>query len=111
MADFGKLNFSTSLNPTSAFPLDARCYFESLASAKAAAATAEPVGSSNTVYHYGMTLTVYENGEISQWIIMPNGTLSQVSLSVTLSLDEYFELEASGGLTSGIFYVIEGDEA
>ena len=38
--NFGKLNFSTSFNPTSAFPLDARCYFENLASAQAAAATA-----------------------------------------------------------------------
>ena len=38
--NFGKLNFSTSFNPTSAFPIDARQYFESLTSAQAAAATA-----------------------------------------------------------------------
>jgi hypothetical protein len=31
--DFGKLEFSVSFNPTSAFPLDARSYFESLESA------------------------------------------------------------------------------
>ena len=46
--DFGKLNFSTSFNPTSAFPIDARSYFESLAAAQEAAATAEAAGSSNT---------------------------------------------------------------
>ena len=32
--DFGKLNFSVSFNPTSAFPLDARSYFESYESAE-----------------------------------------------------------------------------
>lgn len=66
MAEFGKLNFSTSFNPTSAFPLDARCYFNSLALAKAAAATAEEVGSSNTVYYYGMRLFV-DDGVFAKW--------------------------------------------
>ena len=65
--NFGKLNFSTSFNPTSAFPLDARSYFESYELAAAAAATAEEAGSSNTVYYYGenplavnMTLTTWD---------------------------------------------------
>ena len=75
MADFGKLNFSTSLSPTSAFPLDARCYFDSLALAKAAAATAEEVGSTNTVYHYGMKLLV-DDGVFAKWYtIQRDGTL------------------------------------
>lgn len=75
MADFGKLNFSTSFNPTSAFPLDARCYFNSLALAKAAAATAEEVGSTNTVYHYGMKLLV-DDGVFAKWYtIQRDGTL------------------------------------
>ena len=33
MADFGKLNFSVAFNPTTAFPLDARYYFATLAEA------------------------------------------------------------------------------
>ena len=37
---FGKVNRSASFNPTSAFPLDARYYFETLAAAEAAAAKA-----------------------------------------------------------------------
>lgn len=69
--NFGKLNFSTSFNPTSAFPLDARCYFESLASAQAAAATAEAAGSSNTVYYFGETLAVLENNVATLYIIQP----------------------------------------
>ena len=66
MADFGKLNFSTSLKPTSAFPLDARCYFTSLELAKTAAACAEEVGSTNTLYYYGMKLCV-DDGETVKW--------------------------------------------
>lgn len=69
--NFGKLNFSTSFNPTSAFPLDARCYFEDLASAQAAAASAEAAGSSNTVYYFGETLAVLENNVATLYIIQP----------------------------------------
>ena len=69
--NFGKLNFSTSFNPTSAFPLDARCYFENLASAQAAAATAEAAGRSNTVYYFGETLAVLENNVATLYIIQP----------------------------------------
>lgn len=78
MADFGKLNFSTSFNPTSAFPLDARCYFEgdtALADAEAAAAIAEDVGSTNTVYHYGMKLLVNQGGVYTWYRITESGTL------------------------------------
>ena len=75
MANFGKLNFSTSFNPTSAFPLDARCYFNSLALAKAAAATAEEVGSKNTVYYFGMPLLVDDGTTCKWYIIQRDGTL------------------------------------
>lgn len=61
MAEFGKLNFSTSFNPTSAFPLDARYYFESYDNALAAAETAKEVGSSETVYFYGENLVVVDS--------------------------------------------------
>ena len=37
--DFGKVNRSVAFNPTSAFPLDARSYFESYELAEAAAAS------------------------------------------------------------------------
>lgn len=99
MAEFGKLNFSTSFNPTSAFPLDARCYFNSLALAKAAAATAEEAGSTNTVYYYGMKLLV-DDGVFAKWYtIQRNGTLledetgsgeggTRFTTDETLTLDE-----------------------
>lgn len=80
MADFGKLNFSTSFNPTSAFPLDARCYFTDLEAAKAAAATAEEVGSSNTVYYYGMRLFVDDGTSITWYTIQRDGTLLETGV-------------------------------
>lgn len=43
--DFGKLDFSVSFNRLTAFPLDAKSYFESYESASAAALTAEEAGS------------------------------------------------------------------
>lgn len=76
--DFGKLNFSTSFKPTSAFPLDARCYFESLALAEEAAASAMPAGDTTTVYYYGMTLCVVENDAATLYIIQPDKTLEEV---------------------------------
>lgn len=75
MADFGKLNFSVAFNPTSAFPLDARCYFQSLALAKAAAATAEEAGSTNTTYHYGQMLMVDDGTQVKWYIIQRDRTL------------------------------------
>ena len=76
--NFGKLNFSVSFNPTSAFPLDARSYFESYADAVAAATKAVPAGSANSVYYYGQTLVVVENSKASFYIIQPDNTLSNI---------------------------------
>ncbi len=75
MADYGKLNYSVSLKPTSAFPLDARCYFESLAEAQAAASKAEEVGSTNTIYYYGQKLVVVADGIATWYTIQPDKTL------------------------------------
>lgn len=77
MADFGKLNFSVALDPTSAFPLDARCYFESLALAKVEAAAAAEVGNTNTKYYIGQRLLVREGGvgDPVWYTIQANGTL------------------------------------
>ena len=76
--NFGKLNFSTAFNPTSAFPLDARSYFESLELAQQAAATAEEVGSSNTTYYIGETIVVYDDSAATLYIIQPDKTLKEV---------------------------------
>ena len=109
MADFGKLNFSTSFNPTSAFPLDARCYFKSLVEAEAAAATAEEVGSTNTVYYFGQKILVSEN-EVETWYMIkrpgvlvpeasattPDENISLLIEGVNYGLDNVLDPEATG---------------
>ena len=78
MAEFGKLNFSVSFNPTSGFPIDARYYFDSLEAAQAAAGTAVEVGSSDSAYFIGMNLVVVADGLATMYVIQPNKTLKPV---------------------------------
>lgn len=93
MSDFGKLNFSTAFNPTSAFPLDARSYFTSLEAAEAAAATAKEVGSTESVYYFGQKILVSEN-ETETWytiqrpgVLVAEGTGSGAVETVSLLID------------------------
>lgn len=76
--EFGKLNFSTSFKPTSAFPLDARSYFESYDAAVAAAASAKEAGDSTTTYYYGQTVAVVESGVATLYTIQPDNKLAEV---------------------------------
>ena len=70
--NFGRLNFPVSLNPQTAFPLDARSYFESLNEAIAAAETAAPAGNGNTIYYFGQTIVVVnlDNHDAMLYIII-----------------------------------------
>ena len=113
MSDFGKLNFSVALNPTSAFPLDARCYFESLVDAEAAAATAEAAGSTNTVYYYGQKLVVVDGDTATWYTIQPDKTLkvdgtgsgSQGKSAYEVAVDNGFEGTVTEWLAS-----LKGDD-
>ena len=101
--EFGKLNFSVSFNPTSAFPLDARSYFESYAEAEKAAELAVAAGSAESVYYYGQTLVVVENDKAKFYIIQPDNTLSAVEGSsgeteVPVNSD-LFEKDKNGNLS------------
>lgn len=96
--DFGKLNFSVSFNPTSAFPIDARSYFESLAAAEAAALTAKPAGDFSTQYYYGQTLVVVENSVASFYIIQPDNTLAPVGGNIDVD-PSVFEYDGDGNLS------------
>ena len=75
--NFGKLNFAVSFNPQTAFPLDARCYFENLNDAIAAAASAEAAGSTTTTYYYGQTLVVvdFTSKTTQLYVIQQDNTL------------------------------------
>ena len=96
--NFGKSNRSIAFNPTSAFPLDARSYFESYAAALAAAATAEEAGSTNTQYYIGQTLTVVENGKVGIYTIQPNKSLAAMDKNIQIN-EGLFEYDENGKLT------------
>lgn len=100
--EFGTLDFAVSFNRQTAFPLDARSYFETLAAAQAAAAKAEEAGSSNTVYYYGQTIAVVEAGKATLYVIQPDKTLSKVAggEDVSIKIDEnQFKFDAEGKLS------------
>ena len=109
--DFGKLNFSISFNPTSAFPLDARSYFESYLEAEKAAASAAFVGSTDSVYYYGQTLVVVENNKATFYIIQPDNTLSAVTGAESIPVNpKLFEVDNNGNLSlKGFDEAVVGD--
>lgn len=120
--DFGKLNFSVSFNPTSAFPLDARSYFESYADAEAAAKTAVAAGSSDSVYYFGQLLVVVENGLATFYVIQPNRTLQELTsgsssggqITIDSSLFEYTDsgaltLKGFDGAQAGQYFALDED--
>ena len=95
--NFSKMNFSVSFNPTSAFPLDARSYFESYEEALAAAALAVEAGSSEGVLHFGQTITVVENNIAQLFIIQPDGSLGEIGGKITID-PNVFALNTDGSL-------------
>ena len=78
MAEFGKLNFAVAFAPQTAFPLDARYYFDSLEAAEAAALSAVEVGSSTGTYFYGENVVVVTSTSATLYLIQPDKTLKEV---------------------------------
>ena len=97
MAEFGKLNFAVSFNPQTAFPLDARSYFESYEAAAAAAAKADVAGSSTTTYYYGQQVVVVENNTATLYVIQPDKTLGELGGKVAINPNA-FAYNAQGAL-------------
>ena len=82
MAEFGKLNFAVAFNPQTAFPLDARYYFDSLSAAQTAAQGAVEVGSATGTYFFGQTVVVVESSVATLYVIQPDKTLQPVGSAV-----------------------------
>ena len=97
MIDFGKLDFAVSFSPLTAFPLDARYYFESLASANLAAQSAVEVGSSDGKYFFGENIVVVENGEAKMYIIQPDKSLKEVGGNILIN-EKVFLKDSDGKL-------------
>lgn len=95
--DFGKLDFSVSFNRLTAFPLDAKSYFESYESASAAALTAEEAGSNQSSYYYGQVISVVENGVAKLYIIQPDKTLKEAGAAVAFN-ENVFAQNSDGSI-------------
>ena len=94
---FGTLDFAVAFNRQTAFPLDAKSYFESLVDAQAAAATAQAAGSSETVYYFGQTIAVVENNEATLYTIQPDQTLKELGGKISVN-EKVFSLGDDGKL-------------
>lgn len=94
---FGTLDFAVAFNRQTAFPLDAKSYFESLELATAAATSAQEAGSSETTYYYGQTIAVVENGKATLYVIQPNNTLKEVGGNIVVN-ENVFTKSADGTL-------------
>ena len=108
--NFGKLNFSTSFNPTSAFPIDARTYFESYDLAVEAAGTAEEAGSANTTYYYGQILVVNEGGTVGAYQITPSKGLQKLAATTSSGdlEDDVLELQGQVAQITSTLSTISG---
>ena len=95
--NFGKLDFAVSFNRQTAFPLDAKSYFESLESANAAAATAQEAGSSDSSYYYGQQIAVVESGVATLYVIQPDKTLKEVGGKIAID-ENVFVKDSEGKL-------------
>lgn len=95
--NFGKLDFAVSFNRQTAFPLDAKSYFESLTAAQAAAATAQEAGSSDSSYYYGQQIAVVENSVATLYVIQPDKTLKEVGGKVAIN-ENVFVKDTEGKL-------------
>lgn len=95
--DFGTLDFAVAFNRQTAFPLDAKSYFESYASAVAAAQTADEAGSKKSVYYYGQVVSVVENGTAKLYIIQPDKTLKEAGGEIVIN-ENVFAKDENGEL-------------
>lgn len=112
---FGTLDFAVAFSRQTAFPLDAKSYFESLELAQAAAATAQEAGSSETVYYFGQTIAVVENSKATLYVIQPDKTLKEVGGNIAINenvfvkTDDKLDLLGFAGAVAGAQLVKSAD--
>lgn len=81
-------DFPVAIKISTALPLDVRSIFGSLAEAEKAAKNAKPTGSTDSIYYYGMPITVVENGRVDSYNITPDNSLQPVGKSIYVADNE-----------------------
>lgn len=104
-----KLNFSIPFAPTSAFPLNYNQVFDSLEKAQQAAQTAEEIGSTNTIYYYGMEIMVITPDDATLYVIQPDKSLKPVgtvpvgdSKSIEINQDHQITIKGFADATTNM---------
>jgi len=92
------LGRAVAFMPETAFPLDARVYFGSYTEAAAAAKSAKPAGSNESIYFYGQQIYVVENDVVTTYLIQVDGSLKEVG-SATLGDEKTISLGEDGVLS------------
>ena len=74
MATFNSIDRVAAINPKSAFPLDARSYFENktLEEVTNIIKNAKEAGSTDSVYYIGQIITIVNNGVSNAYQITPD---------------------------------------
>lgn len=92
-----KLGWSNSFDRNAAFPLDFSSYFGSFEDAQSAAATAVDVGSTDSKYHYGQQLYVFDGTTAKTYLIQGDKTLNEIGASAPMlfvdTVDDLYTLE------------------
>ena len=88
--NFTKIPFGASFSPTAAIPLNARCYFESMEKAEAAAKLAVEAGNPRGKYYFGQPLIVAD---------LKNRQVHLVQITTERTLKVYGD---GGGIGTGI---------
>lgn len=109
--NFGTLDFAVAFNRQTAFPLDAKSYFESLELATAAAASAQEAGSSETTYYYGQTIAVVANSKATLYVIQPDKTLKEVGGNIAINKNVFAKDEDGALNLLGFADAVAGAQA
>lgn len=97
MANFNSIDRAAAINPKSAFPLDARSYFENktLEEVTEIIKGAKEAGSTESVYYIGQIITIVNNGISNAYQITPN------DISSTTGEVQSCKLKNLGGVENG----------
>lgn len=92
-----KLGWSNSFDRNAAFPLDFAAWFGSYEDAQAAAQTAVEVGSTDSKYHYGMQLYVFDGTNARTYLIQGDKSLKEIGENTPMMFvdteDDLYTLE------------------
>lgn len=95
------MGWSNGFDPDGAFPLDVSCWFGSLADAQAAAKTAVEFGSTESKYHFGKQLYVFDGTQCKTYLIQGDKTLKEIGGSQMAFAEDEAEMLAMVKIEAG----------